>query len=285
MDDMKLEEMNKRLEKLEAIVLQDQPYLSVCAEKSSTKSERQWKTINYDSIFHSSTNIDGGGLDICTGVFTVGQSGTYSVSWNSFSGARGPGKSLVLRKNGRQVAETQGTWTQQSRTVLIDVEKGDTLDLYYNDMNTYGVERLTFCVSLNHAHDIKQEEVQKAPKLSILPVSKHTTDSAKSYFVKLSSNISQKGNNNYDLALSVADSFEHNHRNISQACGDNQRPRECEKECNSYDKRQCEAGCAFDFETLGECKDMPYGYVNNPGEEGSINPCFFLKFDPDDYLS
>ena len=101
--------------------------------------------------------------------------------------------------------------------------------------------------------------------------------------MKLSSDTSQTGNNNHDLAQSVADGFDHNHRNSSWACGDNQTPRECEKECNSYDKRQCEAGCAFDYETLG--KDMPYGYVNKPGEEGSIDPCFFLKFDPDDYLS
>ena len=149
------------------MILQEKPYLSVCAEKSSTKSERQCRTINYDSIFHSSSNLDGGGLDICTGVFTVGQCSPYSVSWNSFSGARGSGKSLVLRKNRRQVSETQCTWTQQSRTVLVDVEKGDSLDHYYNDRNNYGVERLTFCVSLNHAHDIKQEDVQKAPRLSI----------------------------------------------------------------------------------------------------------------------
>ena len=107
MDAMELEQISKRLERLEKIVLQEKPYLSVCAENPSTKSDRRGKTINYDSIFHSSTDIDGGGLDICTGVLIVGQSDTYSVSWNSFSGARGPSKSLVLRKNGRQVAETQ----------------------------------------------------------------------------------------------------------------------------------------------------------------------------------
>ena len=112
---------------------------------------------------------------------------------------------------------------------------------------------------------------------------KKSTDSTMSYFVKLSTDISQTGNNNYDIAQNVADSFEHNHRNSSRACGDNQTPRECKNGCNFYDKRQCNAGCAFDYETLGECKDMPYGYVNNPGEEGSINPCFFLKFNPYEY--
>ena len=65
--------------------------------------------------------------------------------------------------------------------------------------------------------------------------------------MKLSTDISQTGNNNYDLAQSVADSFELNHMNRG-ACRDNQTPRECEKECNSYDKRQCNAGCAFDYE-------------------------------------
>ena len=28
---------------------------------------------------------------------------------------------------------------------------------------------------------------------------------------------------------------------------------------------------------LKDCKDFPYGYVN-PGEEGFINPCIYLKF-------
>ena len=132
---------------------QEKPYLSVCAYRESYSGP--YKSIPYDSVFHLSTNIEEGGLDTCTGKFLCGLSGTYSVSWNYFSDSRGPGRNVVLRKNEEDIEETQGTWTLQGRTVLIDMEEGETLELLYNDWNDYGVERVTFCISLVHDHTIK----------------------------------------------------------------------------------------------------------------------------------
>ena len=55
--------------------------------------------------------------------------------------------------------------------------------------------------------------------------------------------------------------------------------RKCREPCNAHSWWSCEDSCSFDFETLGDCEEMPFGFVNNPGEEGFINPCFFLRFD------
>ena len=75
-----------------ALLEQETPHLSLCAYIELHKESYQ--TITYDSLFHLSTNIKEGGLDSCTGKFLCGLSGTYSVSWNYFSGSR----SVVLKK-------------------------------------------------------------------------------------------------------------------------------------------------------------------------------------------
>ena len=56
--------------------------------------------------------------------------------------------------------------------------------------------------------------------------------------------------------------------------------RSCKKECMKGKTRECNAGCAFDYESLEECKEMPYGYVNT---QGNVNPCFFLRFEVEHY--
>lgn len=269
-NDMKLEKIYERLEKLE----KEKPYMSICAAKSSTKGQRG--RITYDSVFHSSTNIGEGGLDKCTGVFTSGLSGSYSVSWNSFSEKRGGGDSVVLWKNGRSISETQCSWTMQGRTVMIDLKSGETVSLCYNDWNDYGQEKLSFCVSLVHAHDNKPIE---GPKMRVLPISKHLKDPT--YFLKLSTGLTENSTN-HELAQSVENSFKEAKGISSQSCQGKSTPRKCGRECNLNDKK-CDLGCEFEYDTLGECKEMPYGYVNDPSEETVINPCFFLKFDSVEY--
>ena len=67
-----------------------------------------------------------------------------------------------------------------------------------------------------------------------------------------------------------------------QECS-NGKERKCKEPCNANSLWSCEDACPFDLEALGDCKEMPYGFVNNPGEEGFINPCFFLHFDLIEY--
>jgi len=255
--------VEERLAKLE----QEKPYLSVCAYRESHRGT--YKSIPYDSVFHLSTNIEEGGLDTCTGKFLFGLSGTYSVSWNYFSDSKGPGRNVVLKKNNRDIKETQGTWTLQGRTVLIDMEEGETLELNYNDYNDYGVERVTFCISLVHEHTIKTV-ASYTPDMRILPRS-----DSKTYHLQLS------GNNDH-LADRVEVQLENNKKNNSRACLENT-PRNCEKRCNSYTKRKCELGCSFDYNLLGDCKDKPYGYNTIGGQDTTVNPCFFLYFEPVQY--
>jgi len=259
----RLDSIEERLARLE----KERPYLSVCAYRESHRG--YYQAIPYDSVFHSSTNIEEGGMDICTGKFLSGLSGTYSVSWNYFSGSRGPGRNVVLRKNNREVTETQGTWTLQGRTVLIDMEEGDTLELNYNDNNNYGVERVTFCISLVHDHAIKTV-ASYTPDMRVIPA----IDS-KTYHLQLS------GNNDY-LADKVEQQFQNNKKINSTACGQNTL-RSCERKCNPYTRRECDLGCSFDYNSLGDCRDRPYGYSTIAGEDKTVNPCFFLYFEPVEY--
>merc|ERR1719187_154830 len=85
-----------------------------------------------------------------------------------------------------------------------------------------------------------------------------------------------------DLSQSIAEHFQQNRRNNSLVCKENI-PRKCKESCKSQGEKQCNPGCAFDFDTLGSCRDWPYGYGTHDGVNNTINPCFFLYFEPDRY--
>ena len=146
-----MHEILERLDRLEKNVKQPfSPYMLLCAAHSSPKSTHL-SQLNYHSLLYSYSNIEEGGLDLCTGVFTSGQPGTYSVTWGALVGSN----IIVLRKNGKIISESH-TSSKQGRS-MIQLDKGETLDLYCNvrDQYEFGTQ---FCVSLVHAHQIEKTE-------------------------------------------------------------------------------------------------------------------------------
>lgn len=95
-------------------------------------------------------------------------------------------------------------------------------------------------------------------------------DSQMLYLNKSSDNMKEtnddgEGNLNIDYAVRMRNYIKKNYDQALEPCDDNRLREKGEK------------ACKFDFEMLGDCKDFPYGFVN-PGENGFINPCIYLKF-------
>merc|ERR1711892_966180 len=140
-------------------IIRNPPFIHSCG------SHNGWlqittQTIPYDSLLYSSTNTEGGGLDIATGVFTSPWPGSYTVTWSLMAGD-GFGNSQVqiyLRQNGQIIGDTvhQSHYSgpsgreddQGGRTLVLHLGMGDTLDLYcqYCSAEIYNI---TFCVSLS----------------------------------------------------------------------------------------------------------------------------------------
>merc|ERR1711892_1547572 len=59
-------------------IIRNPPFIHSCGYKSSTTITSQ--TIPYSILLYSSTNTEGGGLDIATGVFTSPWPGSYTVT-------------------------------------------------------------------------------------------------------------------------------------------------------------------------------------------------------------
>merc|ERR1711892_771878 len=77
------------------------PFIHSCGYQYSSHITHQ--TIPYSSLLYSSTNTEGGGLDIATGVFTSPLAGSYTVTWSLMAGDdHGDQENLVvyLRQNG-----------------------------------------------------------------------------------------------------------------------------------------------------------------------------------------
>ena len=120
-------------------------YFSVCAEKNSfLEVITKLSIINYDLVFHISTNIGEGGLDLHSGLFTAGISGTYSVSWNTRRKGGKTDNRISLKKNGEGVRDLLG------RAVMISLMKGDKLELSGTGEEYYNMEVIDVCISLDH---------------------------------------------------------------------------------------------------------------------------------------
>merc|ERR1711892_1621336 len=137
-------------------IIRNPPFIHSCGSHSSLSITSQ--TIPYDSLLYSSTNTEGGGLDIATGVFTSPWPGSYTVTW-SLTAQDGAGEfvHIYLRKNGQNIDESlhKSYYTgpsgevgdQGGRTLVLHLDMGDTLDLYSYDCSA-AIYRTTFCVSL-----------------------------------------------------------------------------------------------------------------------------------------
>ena len=85
--------------------LRNAPYLYICGENAGLSFTSH--TIPYHTILYSSTNTEGGGLDISTGVFQSPFPGTYTVTW-SMMADNNKGENIVevyIRKNKEAVTE------------------------------------------------------------------------------------------------------------------------------------------------------------------------------------
>ena len=82
------------------------PFFHVCGFVQSTHIIGQ--TIPF-SPYYSSTNTEGGDLDVDTGILTSPHSGSYTVTWSlhSINDPEDSAVWIILRKNGEEVG---GSW-------------------------------------------------------------------------------------------------------------------------------------------------------------------------------
>jgi len=158
----KLKIQNIKLEE-EMKILRNPPHLHVCGGSNDKWINSNSRIIDYSTLLYSSTNTEGGGLDISTGVFTSPWPGSYTVTWSLMAkNFQGENAFLIrLRKNGKEIVESLHaseltgqsgyTYDQGGRTLITHLDTGDTLDLYCDrcDRGSAGVGWTSFCVSLS----------------------------------------------------------------------------------------------------------------------------------------
>merc|ERR1712055_306986 len=90
----------------EVAILKAPPYSHACGSHYNGLSASSG-TIPYTSLLYSSTNTEGGGLDITTGVFTAPWGGSYTVSWDTTAALdKGGNVYIYLQKNGVTMEES-----------------------------------------------------------------------------------------------------------------------------------------------------------------------------------
>jgi len=91
----------------EVVILSDPPYLHICVSHNDYLYIDD-QTIPYTSLLYSSTNTEGGLLDMNSGVFTAPVCGTYTVSWATMASLNtGERLEIFLQKNGENIRETE----------------------------------------------------------------------------------------------------------------------------------------------------------------------------------
>jgi len=139
--------------------IRNQPFFHTCGSHNDWFQDNYGKIINYTSLDYTSTNTEGGGLDISTGLFTSPHPGSYLVTWslNSNNEAGDIDVYIMLRKNYQEIRESfHSSWytgpsglsrDQGGRTLVLHLDEGDILDLFC--LRPYaGIFATTFCVSL-----------------------------------------------------------------------------------------------------------------------------------------
>ena len=94
--------------KREISTLRNPPHLHVCGGSKSNWIHNDSRIIDNTTLLYSSTNTEGGGLDIATGVFTSPWPGSYTVTWSLIT-RNYQGESefdINLRKNSQIVGES-----------------------------------------------------------------------------------------------------------------------------------------------------------------------------------
>jgi len=146
----------------EVVILSDPPYLHICASHNEYLYIDD-QTIPYTSLLSSSTNTEGGWLEMTKGVFTAPVSGTYTVTWATMASLNtGERLEIYLQKIGDNILQSEhySQYTgdsgisadQGGRTMLVYLCPGDTLSLYCHDCSPAGVGHTSLCVSLTTSY-------------------------------------------------------------------------------------------------------------------------------------
>merc|ERR1711892_988618 len=86
-------------------IIRNPPFIHSCGYIGSTSITSQ--TITYSSLLYSSTDTEGGGLDIATGVFTCPWPGSYTVTWSLLADDADSFVRIYLRLNGKNIDESR----------------------------------------------------------------------------------------------------------------------------------------------------------------------------------
>merc|ERR1719422_2472893 len=90
----------------EVAILKAPPFIHSCGSQSGPLPGSPG-IIPYTSLLYSSTNTEGGGLDITTGVFTAPWGGSYTVYWDTSAEVdSGEWVDIYLQKNGGTIVES-----------------------------------------------------------------------------------------------------------------------------------------------------------------------------------
>ena len=87
--------------------MRNPPYMHACGYQGYTYIKSA--TIPYSTLLYSSTNTEGGGLDIASGVFTSSWPGSYTITW-SLQANNNPADNYVyiyLQHNGHNIQESE----------------------------------------------------------------------------------------------------------------------------------------------------------------------------------
>merc|ERR1712045_826884 len=125
--------------------MRNPPYMHACGAYPHYLSI-ETGTIPYEKLLYSSTNTEGGGLDIASGVFTSSWPGSYTVTWSLMAGndAGETHTSIFLQQNGHITILESEHYTdytgpsgvvqeQGGRTLVLHLDQGDTLQLWCQD--------------------------------------------------------------------------------------------------------------------------------------------------------
>merc|ERR1719312_2180585 len=149
--------INKNELESEISMIRTPPHMHACGYMDSYNYVSG--TITYSSLLYSSTNTEGGGLDISTGIFTSPYPGSYTVTWGLKAGVKYTQEvSIDLKHNGNSIEESRHDsyytgsdqlYEQGGRTIILHLDMGDTLALYKGPGSYSEVYSVTFCVSLS----------------------------------------------------------------------------------------------------------------------------------------
>ena len=117
--------------------------------------------VTYNELTHVATNLDGPGLDVDTGLFTAGLSGTWSITFSllsthsySFDDSTPEHNNVNLYKNGELIPESYFYTMSEAdlalvsgRTIYIHLEMGDQVYLA-TDFLDGSVNLVTICYQL-----------------------------------------------------------------------------------------------------------------------------------------